>query len=489
MTTKNVIRMKGLFAFALILAAIIMFAMLQSCTDKHESEEDENAIVISKNELEDTDKLVVYGYEYLKPLISQAVNLFKREYREVEVEYREFSFDEKFDFAAFQEVLKSEMLAGGGPDLIIGDAYLFGDIYKTMASGVFLDLDGIIEADPEFDFDLYNRTVMDSGVYNGRRYLAPLDYAVMPMMAVGERLAEEGIDISEFSTLSGFLGALRRYMANNMEKPGKHISYFPFFEGAMSYLNFSGIQYIDYENQKADFSDPKFKEIVDTYKEMVAYANNPAREFSSYYEEHISTTGGYSHDYAMIVGLRAGQMFYSNRMVARIIERFYYDYGGLTHDCSPVFAGFPNKDGGTTAVATKYAGVRQGSENKKNAYRLLKILLSYDVQALQAENAAIYYQINVPVLKSAAQAAAEFEWSKSGLYGNEDGSVIWEPVPKETHDRFMDIITNVDSCALPAYGPYDDFILPALELYFSGEKTYDACINDLKTKLEIYLSE
>ena len=469
----------------------MLFSLLLSCNNKET--EDKTTITPGINilELEDTNKLVIYCYGYgsLDPILKPAVRYFERAYNNVEIEYKEFPFDASFGYEEFRTMLKSELLAGDGPDLIIADdMYLFDDIYKTMDSGIFFDLTETVNMDPDFKMNLYNPIVMDSGIYKGKRYIMPIDYSVYPILTLQESLDTENIEFSELSTLEGFLGALKKYMANNIDITDKYVSWMYFDKYLMYYyLLYGDINILDYENRKVDLSNPNIKNLADLSQNIVNYINYPEREFSSYFHEAVQSGRFYSDE--PIKGLKTGRIFFNdNMMVSQMISNFYYNYGGLTHDRTPVVIIFPDTNGETTAVVNKYAGIRQRSENKKNAYNFMKMLLSYDVQMLPTQNPNTYYYINIPVLTSATKAYAKMEWEKSGSWTNNDGSVIWEKVPNEIHEQFMEILVNVDSCVLPASAPLR-LVLEGLGPYFSGEKTYENCISDLKTRLEIYLTE
>jgi len=387
-------------------------------------------------------------------------------------------------------MLKTELLAGDGPDLILAqDTSLFDDIYKTMDSGIFMDLTETLNADTAFNWSLYNKTVMDSGIYKGKRYIMPISYSILPLMVINETLEEENINFADFSTLEGFTGAIRKYMANNMNNPDKYVTWSQSGSNIMtSFLNYSNINILDYENRKVDLSDSNIKNLADTSKDIANYVNNPVRKYSSYNSARRDENGGIIYKHDATVGLRTGRIFFNDRLMFSVIENFYFEYGGLTFDRTPLFTNFPGTNGGTTAMVIKFAGIRQTSENKKNAYNFMKMLLSYDIQMLPAQNPNTDYNLNIPVLMSAAKAYAKVHWEKSDMWGTPDGSIIWEKVPDEVHEQFIDMIINVDSCVLPAYAP-SNLVLQGFEPYFNGEKTYEACISDLKTRLEIYLSE
>ncbi|MHB1154617.1 MAG: hypothetical protein ACYCWE_21470 [Eubacteriales bacterium] len=475
----------SLTVFALLIASILF--LIASCENK----EDEFYVPPEVNilELEDTGKLVVYSYGWsesgIRAITKSAINFFKVNNNAVEVEYKEFIFDSTFNVDSFREMLMGEVLAGQGPDLIIGEKYLFDDIYKVMDSGVFFDLNETINTDPDFNLSLYTKAVMDSGIYKGRRYIMPIDYRMATLVTINEELEQEGINFNDFSTLDGFLDAVIKFMSNNSENYDTYPSLYNPALGEL--LTFSGLKIIDYENRQVDFSDPVLKKIVDVCKDVYTiYENNPDREFSSYYEG----TGGIAMALDPIKKLQEGRILY-NMLKSFSLSDFYYYYSGLMDSSSPVFTSFPAANGGTCAAVDKFAGIRSTSENKKNAYHLMKILLSSDIQGQQSSTESVsYIGFEIPVLTEAARSAAENEWGRRGNpNGRNDGSVVFEDIPVEIHEKFIDLVVNIDSCVLETYSVTNDFLIPGLEPYFKGEKTYEECIEDLTYRLTIYLSE
>lgn len=302
-------------------------------------------------------------------------------------------------------------------------------------------------------------------------------------MTLNETLEKEEISFDEFKTLHGFLGAVNKYVTNNKDNPNKYVSINNY--NMTDYLIFSGINYIDYENQKVDFSSPDFKNIIETIKNIYStYTDKPEEDQLTFLQAIYSDNVN-----AEITALKSGEILYLDILNFRHsnILKFYYDYGGLTNDSSPEFTHFPNTNGGNSAVVEKFAGIRQTSENKKNAYNLLKVLLSYDVQTAETKTSGAFYDMYIPISKSAAKKATEYYWKR--IVATTNGAIIWEPVSEEVYNQYLDMVLNIDSCVLPNPLPVDEFLYPGLEPYFKGEKTYESCIDDITQKLNIYLSE
>ncbi len=120
---------------------------------------------------EDTGKLEIYSPGNLySSLLNPAIEIFKELYPEIEVSYTILSDEE------FETRIRTEIPAGGGPDLVLMADGTFPDIYKTMQTDLFEDLNPWFGTDEEIALSDFVKPVMDGGILNGKRYLAPLNY-------------------------------------------------------------------------------------------------------------------------------------------------------------------------------------------------------------------------------------------------------------------------------------------------------------------------
>jgi maltose-binding protein MalE len=71
--------------------------------------------------------------------------------------------------------ISTEIMAGKGPDIISLNQKL--PFEKLIDNGSFADIDELAELyKSDIDFDDYNSTIMDCGIYNGKRYIIPIAY-------------------------------------------------------------------------------------------------------------------------------------------------------------------------------------------------------------------------------------------------------------------------------------------------------------------------
>ena len=125
-------------------------------------------------------------------LIDPLCETFSQAYPDVAVRVERVPEEE----TALQQ-LRVQIMAGKGPDVYIisKGASLFADPYLDMANGLFEDISSYYDADEELKKEELKTTIIDAGVYEGRRYILPFFYD-MPIAYV---------DIDQFTADGGSL--------------------------------------------------------------------------------------------------------------------------------------------------------------------------------------------------------------------------------------------------------------------------------------------
>ena len=98
----------------------------------------------------ETNELVVYS-DGTASFLPEAIGLFKKQYPEVNVVTKALGQDEYLD------ILRTEIPAGKGPDLLVSTAKELPDVYKTMVTGIFEDLNPYFSNDGEIDLSDFTR--------------------------------------------------------------------------------------------------------------------------------------------------------------------------------------------------------------------------------------------------------------------------------------------------------------------------------------------
>ena len=442
---------------ALFLVIFIFVKYLFACTSIESMiPTDEKGKTIQINYLEQlpkTDKLVLYRTPINSWVLDPAVKIFEEIYPDVEVEVRDFGIDE---YSAYETFIQTELPAGKGPDLIVVGNEDFPNVFKIMETGVFCDLNDFIGSDPDFALDDYNKVVMDSGVYKGKRYLAPINYETNILFTNEEALAAAGMDKESFKTFDGYAGEIKKYL----EKYSSTKLVYKDYLTPNIYFPWNGLRVIDYENKKTNVDGEDFKKVVDAYKDLFA--------------QDIGSFAGYD----TIEALRKGDILFH-----RMRQTLYFAqlYGVMSIDSSPIYFPFPGINGKTTAEVKTSASVLASAQNKANAYAFLKILLSEKIQFPDIMN--FYY---MPVLDSVLDemVSAAVEFMEKWIY---DG--VLAPVSADVIKDYLDMYADVDDCQLYVREVMNEVFETYMMPYFKDEDTYENCLNRTRNFLELYISE
>ena len=160
--------------YCLILSCMLLFPVLAGCGSGRTAdiEPDYSGFEFP----EETGELVVYtDDEQFAAVMEPALRLFKERYPETEVTYQTVGEDE------YKTMIRDDIPAGRGPDLVLFKSNTFPDIYRIMSEGLFVDLNPYFSLDEDIDLDDYIGAVMDGGVFNGKRYAVPINYE-MPLL-------------------------------------------------------------------------------------------------------------------------------------------------------------------------------------------------------------------------------------------------------------------------------------------------------------------
>ena len=332
-----------------------------------------------------------------------------------------------------------------------------------MDTGVFCDLNDFINSDPDFGLDDYNKVVMDSGIYRGKRYLAPINYETKILLTSEEALAAAGMSVESFMTFDGYTSEIKRYLEEYAST--KAVYWHGGNLGWSMFFPWSGLRIIDYENKKVNVDGDDFKKVMEAYKDIFVQ----------------DTTGSTSPSYVADALKNGDQLLYPSA----ITLEFAINYGGVAIESSPVYFPFPGVNGKTTAVVWHSASILTNSPNKANAYAFLKILLSQKIQ-FEDLNSFLRPRYVMPVLNTVfdAMVSVAVEFMETRTY---DG--VLSPVSADVIRDYIDMIANVDDCQLYVYEVMTEVFETYMMPYFKDEDTYENCLGRLRNFLELYVSE
>lgn len=415
----------------------------------------------------DTGALTVYGCETLEAVLSPAVDIFRAEYPDVDVNYVRLSEDE------FDVRISTELSAGKGPDLLFCLSRDTPDPYRTMTVRLFEDLDPYFENDAGFGFENYLGEVMNCGVLNGERQLVPVEIqiplyqtsleavpeTVMPdaVRRYKEYLSEAGEEEPSgiIQTFEDFCSACIRYHEENPEG-----MLFPAGENGddlRALLSASGMQFIDYERGLVTVREEELHTVLDV-----------CRAFHSKNGQTVSVNEKQTNSTKKNAFLSPAD----SDPAAVLSDMQNTRRKGETPCLFPIY----DVDGGITAEVLSYAAILRSSQNKLNAYRLLCILLSEEIQSGQCRTGAEDLRVGLPVLKSAVvrNTMSAYDTYFSGVAESAGDAQL-----------FIDTCTSVTRASM-----IPNVIMRTLYLemtpYIRGEKTWEECYGRLLNALTLY---
>ena len=209
-------------------------------------------------------------YTMNSDMITPAVNIFSEMYPDVSVDVVSLSDEE------YVNLLSAELPAGKGPDLILSPTDDFGgDVYKTMNSNLFVDLNQLILRDDEFSLDEYIENVMNAGIYKGKRYIMPIEYGLLPLVTTEEILDEEGFSTDSVQTYESFLDAARQYNERHADDGDKSALSAGDTSSMLlrNFLIYGSFRLIDYEKNSVSIDETSFREVMEFIKD--APKNDP----------------------------------------------------------------------------------------------------------------------------------------------------------------------------------------------------------------------
>ena len=166
-----------------ILLGVIVITSFSSCAIKNNSEQ--NHLVYYT--LNDEDSVCV---ELIQKYNNYCLKNLEESYQ---IEIVEFDSED-----TMLTKISTEIMAGKGPDIISLNQKL--PFEKLIDNCSFADIDELAELyKSDIDFDDYNSTIMDCGIYNGKRYIIPIAYCPNILITTQEILDKYNLENTNFS--------------------------------------------------------------------------------------------------------------------------------------------------------------------------------------------------------------------------------------------------------------------------------------------------
>ena len=447
---------KWLQKSACILLTVCMVQGFTSCNKNPDASSIVESIMV-------TDVLKIYRL-YSNSAMRFAVKDFKERY---------FTTVEETvikDPAEFSIRMNTELMAGQGPDVIIADPSIFNSFHKTMSSGVFYDINSFMENDNNFIPSEYNKTVLDSGIVEGKRLYIPLVYKVPCIWTVKSISDDSGLSsIIDNWTWQQLLDIGKSFVENSQSGKKRYIFSDDYsakashgFEGYakihydafQGLLQSSGMEFVDYEKKQSHFNSSQFISLLETLKELNdrSTPDDVLTSYKSGYYDQIKEKSlmAVCDDTGSI--LTTGELSYINSWTQN-----------LTNE-DPVLYTFPTYGEGNKVIAEslEIAAINSNSKNKKAAYDFIKIVLK--------RGGSID---GIPIDKAAAE-------TRNPFLNPQPAPLLLEQAKKITN--------NIGGCSIMDQG-VRTFVQESVESFIKGDITAKQAAEMIDNKVMLFLSE
>lgn len=446
--------------------------------DQKLSEYRERAIRISEESLaqvqestEDVPVLTVWYMDY-DWSVKNAVRSFTEKRKDVKIESEVCSAD-SYDESVMK--MAAEIMAGEGPDIIFFTPTMFNSLYKTMKSGAFCDLNPLIANDETFGSLDLNQEILDTGVYQGKRYFIPLRYGIPLLMTTDGILEENGITIGDDWSLEDLGNTLRDYASHS----GKQY----FFGDSISFsklLDFCGKSFIDYETSQCDFQTDAFIALMKFYKDMLSHTM-PSEQVPQNELSHMSMKNkrfAVNLDYV----LSPEQLEIQNSVYNAILAEDMVIYP------------FPTMDGGTAkpAVIMYAVAVNQNCKNKQAALDFIEELLSANIQASYDQYGNSNLTLGLPVNREALRSDMDYlvtrDVSAGGIISAGNLTLSALPLPETLANRMVQLADQ--AIAIPVQDKaVAEIIDEGVASYLEGKRAAEQAAKDIDEKVRLFLNE
>lgn len=407
-------------------------------------------------------------YDFMNNSVQSLINEFQKTHPDVDVHIAEGYEPNGYDTSAGVQKIKSELMAGTGPDLLLLWGADFGELGKLMTSNAFCDLNPFLKEDGDYDPEEFNQNVLSAGQHRGQQLVMPLFYDIPYFFSVKELLDKCGIDLEKCGNYSDFMTEITRYI----ESTGKPLPVYPWQYSAQGYPELVG-QMLDYKNRKLNFDTPEFKRATDFYKLV---------------RERAWSDNDYYHTMTPAYNALTEKSLFSIVNYATCSNLGYNIGSLLAEGQTPVYFPMRCADGKLRASINFSVAVRSKSENRQNAYDFIKLMMGDTFQSGYTGIGGDCY----PVRKANSLDCV------SGLRFVMDGrenrveefgkTFIFSPLPEEFYTNWVCAADQVDEASFQS-PLVDDYVLQFFGPYWDGTASYADCLKKLESQLSIYITE
>ncbi len=443
--------MKQIRFLSLLLAVLLLLTLFSGCGKRG----------VTLDDLPETDELVIclpesmeryITYDYIRPYYDL--------YRNVRV--RLVIVPGEYDSAEYEDRVTSELVAGDGPDVLLLQYLRHTDLEKAAWNHSFYDVTDLLASDPEVSEEDCVDGVFDAVRIDGRLYTVPMTYRAPIYLSSGDKLDRLDFHWDEIKKTSDFMEEMARLTPAAAERDEAFLQMMESKNRFYELFRASGIRLLDYGKRAVLPDEAAFHDLFEGYRAYFPYDYDASGEIDSWNIRHEAL-------------IRGDFLFFSAN---HFHNGLIWDINDMESAGVPaVFHTIPSQTGETVGQIYTQLAINANSKNVLNAWRFIRLLLSEEIQTRTDFDSLMD---DVPVNKNAVRNIV------FGLSPAYPKNLYWSEEDKEAlYERFIGMDRFTWKTASPVYDAMWEAMLP----YLQGEKSYDDCVSELKTKLNFYISE
>ena len=267
------------------------------------------------------------------------------------------------------EVATALQNKNGADIVLLCDSRITKNTISLIQADRFADINALNSKYGYLNWNDYEETILDAGVFGNERYFLPVFYEIPLLIGIQDHLSAADVAYGKGVTFSQFTQSLA-----NREKLIFRNPILP--EGMYSDL---GLNTIDQWNKTVNLKDEKLHAFIEGYNSLFPQILNGK------YRSYVSQSNTYEN--ALIGDLLAGDVLFLNNTATSNTPQFsnlpYLAdiYSAiLSENHTPILTTLPNTDGSETVYGRLgwCLGIRKGSENEDAALRFLAHAVSFE---------------------------------------------------------------------------------------------------------------
>lgn len=414
--------------------------------------------------------LATYGTDNNRTQAVINFNQNNEKYRITVKDYSQYSTNE--DWYAGITQLNNDIISGNIPDIISCSEQL--PIANYVDKGILVDFYELMDEDETINREDYCENVFKAYEIGGKLYELPTSFYIWTVNGkrsiFGDKTSltwdEMDAYLAQYEGSTAFSEMTKNDVLNNA-------------------LRFSYSQLVDAETGECHFNSDMFKSILEfanTYPETINWEEryNEPDYWTNYETQYIDN-----------------RTLLSQSTIYTVYDAWMNGYYNFAESTTPV--GYPNDYGvGSTVSAIYSYAISAKSPYQDGAWEFVKSFITPENQ-IEDER---YDYWGLPILKEALEDSAKYIMEKP-YYIDQDGNkveqefTIWvkneemviEPADEQEKQRWIDFILSVETKGSSDYQDALEIISEDAAGYFSGDKTVEAVMEVIQSRMNIFISE